>query len=218
MKRVLLLLLMGFFSLPLFASDTKEVTFWRWFQKNEGRLFAFEKDRERTFDDLAGALKAVHRDLTFEFGPVLPDGRREFVISAGGIKSAFPAVEALQAAAPKMEKWIFVQFRSRRVPINDLEFSGKKIRAKDVHYLLFRDDSPGKVGIMIFMDGYREAERSVFGQMGYLFLDEALGEYDVEMKLGAIEFQARDSKYFERAHPLTELPKAFDDYFANRKK
>jgi hypothetical protein len=218
MKRVLLFLFMGLFSLPSFASDTKEAAFWRWFQKNEGRVYAFEKDRERIFDDLADALKRVHRDLTFEFGPVLSNGRREFVISAGGLKSAFPAVEALHAAAPKMEKWIVVKFRSRRVPINDLEFSGKTIRAKDVHYLLFRDESPGKVGVMIFIDGYREAEKSVFGQMGYLFLDEALGEYDVEMKLGAIVFQARDSKYFERAHPLTELPKDFDDYFANQKK
>jgi hypothetical protein len=218
MKRVLLLLLMGFFSLPSFASDTKEDAFWRWFQKNEGRLYAFEKDRERTFDDLTGALKRVHPNLTFEFGPVRPDGRREFVISAGGLKGAFPAVEALHAAAPTMEKWIVVKFRSRRIPLNDLEFSGRKIRVKDVHYLLFRDQSPGKIGVVIFFDGYREAEKSVFGQMGYLFLDEALGEYDVEMKLGAIEFQARDSKYFERAHPLTELPKDFDAYFENQKK
>lgn len=218
MKRVIPFLLMGFFSLPSFASDTKEVTFWRWFQKNEGPLYAFEKDRERTFDDLSGALKKVHSDLTFEFGPIRADGRREFVISAGGIKSAFPAVEALHAAAPKMEKWIVVKFRSRRVPINDLEFSGRKIRTQDVHYLLFRDESPGKVGVMIFFDGYREEEKSVFGQMGYLFLDEALGEYDVEMKLGAIVFQGRDSKYFERAHPLTELPKDFDEYFEKQKK
>ncbi len=188
MKRILILLLMGFFSLPSFASDTKEVTFWRWFQKNEGRVYAFEKDRKRTFDDLANALKQVHADLTFEFGPVLPDGRREFVISAGGLKGAFPAVESLHAAAPKMEKWIVVKFRSRRVPINDLELSGRKIRATDVHYLIFRDESPGKAGIMLFLDGYREDEKSLFGQMGYLFLDEALGEYDVEMKVGAIYF------------------------------
>jgi len=218
MKRILLLLLMGFFSFPSFVSDTKEVIFWRWFKKNEGRVYALEKDRERTFDDLANALKKVHADLTFEFGPVLTDGRREFVISAGGLKSAFPAVESLHAAAPKMEKWIIVKFRSRRFPINDLEFSGRKIRATDVHYLIFRDERPGKVGIMLFLDGYREEEKSVFGQMGYLFLDEALGEHDVEMKVGAIVFQSRDSKYFERAHPLAELPGDFDRYLDKEKK
>ena len=218
MKLLYALVLMSLFNPRLFASDTKEATFWHWFEKNEGRLFSFEKDRERVFDDLAGAMKKVHSDLTFEFGPVLSDGRREFVISAGGIKKAFPAVEALYSSAPKMNRWIFAKFRQRRAPINDLEFSGRKVRAKDVHYLLFRDENPAKVGVMIFFDGYREEEKSVFGQIGYLFLDEALGEYDVEMKLGAIVFQACDSKYFERAHPLTELPKDFDDYFENRKK
>jgi hypothetical protein len=208
---------MGFFSLQSFASDTKEVIFWRWFQKNETRLYSFEQDRARTFDELSSALKKVHPDLTFEFSPVLPDGRREFVISAAGLKGAFPSVESLHSAAPKMEKWIFVKFRPRRFPINDLEFSGKKIRVKDVHYLLFRDESPGKVGVMLFLDGYREEGKTVYGQMGYLFLDEALGEYDVETRLGAIVFRDRDSKYFARAHPLVELPKEFDGYFASSK-
>jgi hypothetical protein len=218
MKPLFALVLMGFFNLPLFAGETKEATFWRWFQKNESRLFSFEKDRERVFGDLAGALKKVDSDLTFEFGPVLSDGRREFVISAGGIKNTFPAVEALYSSAPKIDRWILVKFRPRRSPLNDLEFSGRKVRAADVHYLLFRDENPAKVGIMIFFDGYREEERSVFGQIGYLFLDEALGEYDVEMRLGDIVFQARGSKYFEQARPLSELSKDFDDYFENRKK
>lgn len=87
-----------------------------------------------------------------------------------------------------------------------------------MHYLIFRDESPGKAGIMLFLDGYREDEKSLFGQMGYLFLDEALGEYDVEMKVGAIVFQSRDSKYFVRAHPLSELPSDFDRYLDKQKK
>ena len=209
---------MSIFGLRVFASDTKEDTFWHWFQNNEARLYAVDKNQERTFDDLANALKKVNSDLTFEFGPVCTDGRREFIISAGGLKRSFPSVEALYTAAPKMEKWIFVKFRPRRTPISDLVFSGKKIQAQDVHYLLFRDENPEKVGIIIFLDGYRKEQDAVFAQMGYLFLDEALGEYDVEMKVGAIEFQGRDSKYFERARPLAELPKDFDNYFKTQKK
>ena len=218
MNRFLVFLFMGFFTFSLFASDSKEATFWNWFQKNENRIFLFEKDRERVFDDLAAAMKKVNPDLTFEFSPILSDGRREFVISAGGIKGAFPTVEKLYSSAPKMDRWIFVKFRPRRKPIHDLEFSGKKVQASDVHYLLFRDNDPTKVGVMIFLDGYRDEQKMTFGQIGYLFLDEALGEYDVEMKLGAIVFQARDSKHFEKARQLDELPKDFDDYFAGQQK
>jgi hypothetical protein len=218
MKYIFALLLMGLFNLPIFANDTKEAVFWRWFQKNDDRLFSFETNREKVFDDLADALKKVHPNLTFEFGPILKDGRREFVISAGGIKAAFPAVEALYTVAPKIPRWIFVKFRPRRTPINDLNYADKKVRAQDVHYFLFKDENPEKVGIMIFFNGYKEEDKkSVWGQIGYLFLDEALGEHDVETKVGAIVFQSRESKYFERAHPLPELPKDFDDYFKGQK-
>jgi hypothetical protein len=214
MKRLLLFLAMGLFSFPLFGASAKEATFWQWFQKNETQLLAFEKDRDRIFAELAAAMKRVHLDLTFEFSPVLSDGRREFVISAGGLKAAFPAVEALHAAAPKMEKWSVVKFRPRRSPLNDLEFSGRKIRAADVHFRIFRDQAPGKVGVMLFLDGYRDAEKDIFGQMGFLFLDEALGEYDVETRLGAIVMQGRDSQHFAGARPLADLPQDFDAYFA----
>ena len=218
MKLLNTLILMSLFNLRLFASESKEASFWHWFEKNESRLFSFEKDQERVFDDLAAAMNKVNSALTFEFGPVSGGKRREFVISAGGIKKAFPAVEALHSSAPKLDRWIFIKFRPRRMFINDLEFAGRKVKAKDVHFLLFKDENPAKVGVMVFLDGYKEAEKSIFGQIGYLFLDEALGEYDVEMKLGAIVFQARDSKYFEQAHPLTELPKDFDTYLNKQKK
>jgi len=216
--RVFAFILMGLFNLPLFGADTKEAAFWHWFQKNENRLFSFEKDREKIFDDLSATMQKVHPDLTFEFCPVLENGRREFVISAAGIKAAFPAVEALYAAAPKMPHWIFVKFRQRRTPIHDLQYAAKKVRAQDVHYLLFKDDKPGKVGVMLFLNGYKEEDtKSDWGQIGYLFLDEALGEYDVEVKVGAIVLQSRDSKYFTLAHQLSELPKDFDDHFEKLK-
>ena len=216
MRHATTLVLMAFFSLPVFGSDTKESVFWHWFQKNEERVFTFERDRDHVFDDLAAALQKVHSDLTFEFGPVGSAGRREFVISAAGIQSAFPAVETLCSSAPELKKWIIVKFRPRRSPINDLELAGKKIRASDVRCLLFRDEKPGKVGVMVFLNGYREGQRSAFAQYGYLFLDEALGEYDVETRLGAIVFQGSDSKYFADAHPLADLANNFDDYFAKQ--
>jgi hypothetical protein len=218
-KSVLAVITMGFLNLPLFADGTKEVLFWRWFQDNEDRLFSFEKDRAAVFDELSKAMHKVHPDLTFEFSPVLDDGRREFVISAAGIKAAFPAVEAVYAAAPDLKRWKFIKFRPRRTPINDLEYADKRVRAKDVHYILFKDDRPGKIGVMIFLDGYKEDEKpKCWGQIGYLFLDEALGEYDVETKVGAVVFQSRESKFFARAFPLPELPKDFDNHFGNHEK
>jgi hypothetical protein len=43
-----------------------------------------------------------------------------------------------------------------------------------------------------------------------LFLDEALGEYDVEMKVGFIQLLSHESKEFTGSHPIKELGDAFD--------
>lgn len=202
----------------LIADETKEQAFWSWFEKNQDELFHFEKDREAVFDRLSTALKRVHPDLTFEFGPARKEGAREFVISAGGIKAAFPSVEALCAVAPKLPKWTIIKYRQRQLPIKDVEFAGRKVKASEVHYAIFQDGAPEKVGIMVFLDGYTEGEeRAVWAHIGYLLLDEALGELDVETHVGAIVFSNRQSKHFEHAHPLSELPRQFDERFGRKK-
>jgi hypothetical protein len=195
-------------------AGSPEKKFWKWFEKNQNMLFEFERDRENVFDRLAAEMSKVHPDLTFEFSPVLKNGKREFVISAGGIKKAFPSVEALYDSAPDLPKWRFIKFRPRRKPPNDLNFGGKSIKASEVHYKMFKDQE--KVGIIIFLDGYNDSEQDIYGNIGYLFLDEALGEYDIEMKVGFIEFHSRDSNYFEGASSLIELADHFDEYFKNK--
>ena len=77
--------------------------FWQWFAANDERLFHFEPDQEPTFNALAAAMNAVDPHLTFEFGPE-QDGRRDFVISAGGIKRGFDAVRLLAAGAPSLAR------------------------------------------------------------------------------------------------------------------
>jgi hypothetical protein len=54
----------------------------------------------------------VHAKLTFVFGPKADP--REFVISAGDIREAFPAVSSLVAAAPKLDLWRSRQNRHSR--------------------------------------------------------------------------------------------------------
>jgi hypothetical protein len=81
------------------AGLTPEQAFWNWFQKNEDSLFDFEKNQAEIFDRLSTELHKIDPNLTFEFGPKEND-RREFTISADGIRKAFPAVEKLFASAP----------------------------------------------------------------------------------------------------------------------
>jgi len=196
------------------SGKTPEQQFWTWFQKNEDLLFNYDKDREKIFSKLSREIHKVSPELTFEFGPI-DNGKREFVITAGGAMKAFPVVESLFQSAPDLKRWIWVKFRPRRNSLHDLEYDGKAVAVKDVYYKMFKDGE--KIGLMLFLDGYNEIEETTYGQMGYLFLDEALGEYDMETKVGFVEFHDPDSKYFAGARPLSELAEHFDEYFRDRK-
>lgn len=104
-----------------------------------------------------------------------------------------------------------LKYRQRKEPIFDLAFGTHKVKAEDVHFVLIKDDKPNKVGIFLFLEQYTEDDPGqIWKQIGYLFLDQSLGEYDVETYLGVIDFYDRQSKYFDRAKPITELATDFD--------
>lgn len=191
-----------------FGNLSREARFWEWFVAHEDELYNLERDREGVFNRLARALASVHRDLTFEFGPVLDHGKREFIISAGGLKVAFPAVQALHAQAPSLERWIIVPFRPRRWPIMSIEMAGVAVAADRV--LASIEPDRDKVGIALYLPGYSRDRHNVFGQIGYLLLDEAIGEFDVETKVGYIEFGSVTSQTDLERFPLAELPARFD--------
>jgi hypothetical protein len=192
---------------------TTEREFWNWFVQHEKELFNYdaqdEVERERMFDELATELQKVDRDLTFEIGPNGP--KREFVISAGGIDRAFPVVVSLAAAKPALKRWTVTAFRPRRPP-TAVEFRGKRIDPSEVSFSLFERD--GIPGLYLFIPGYREEDKDL-KQIGYIMLDEVLGEYDVETRVGPIGMVPPETPTGEERYPLSELPSRFDA-FASR--
>jgi len=185
-----------------------EREFWNWFIQHEPELFEFdphdEANRERIFDELLGELQKVHPALVFEFGPNA--ARREFVISADGMKRAFPAVVSLAKAAPHLDRWEVIPFRPRRVP-NVVELGGKRVDPNDVEFSLL--DNGRNVGIYLFIPGFKQSDVDL-KRIGYLLLDEALGEYDVESKLGLIRILSRDTRTDGGRYPFARLPGLFD--------
>jgi hypothetical protein len=192
------------------TQTTPEQTFWIWFQNNQDALFDFEKDQEKVFDRLGTELHKVHPSLTFEFGPKTDD-RREFVISADGIREAFPKVESLYAAAPSLPRWKFVKFRPRRKP-NDISYGGVYVKHETVTVQAARAGE--KADIVVFIPGYNEQERNAYLAIAFLVLDEALGEYDVETRIGKIQVKPI-SPNAGPTHSLEELPRIVDAMFAH---
>jgi hypothetical protein len=181
--------------------------FWKWFLEHEDVLFQFENSKEATFEELAKQLNKVDPDLTFEFGPIR-DGMREFILSAGGIKRAFQAVLDLAAEAPELPRWNIRAFRPQRAVLNKIEFRGKQVHPKDVRFSLLHN---GKApGIYLFLPGPAGLDVDL-RQIGYLMLDEALGEFDVETKVGLIKmFSSSEAGNFGETLPIQELPFQFE--------
>lgn len=190
---------------------TPEQAFWKWFQSNESSLFDFEKDQENTFDRLGAEMHKLNPSLTFEFGPK-ENGRREFVISADGIKDAFPEVETLYATAPSLPRWKFIKFRPRRTP-SDISYQGVTVKAASVSVQVKRN---GEVAdLTVFIPGYAQTEHKTYASITFLLLDEALGEYDVETRIGQINLESATSVPSQTTS-LAKLPETVDKLLSHK--
>ncbi len=201
------------FFLGIFRADaaTPEQGFWTWFQKNDAALFDFEHDQGRVFDRLAKEMHKINPNLTFEFGPK-KDGQREFVISADGIKTAFPAVEALYATAPPLPHWKVIRFRPRREPA-DISYNNVSVKASSVRVHM---EINGRIAdLTVFIPGYTAENRDSYTAINYLLLDQALGEFDVETYVGQIRVESSPG-IGQKTYSLAELPAAFDSLIKAR--
>lgn len=196
----------------LFNTQSKEDRFWNWFLKNQETYYA-EVDnldlREKLFDDLTTHLVKVHPDLVFEFSPIREIGVREFIISADGIKAAFPLVEKLVAKAPTIEKWQFNAFR-QRVPGDELaiRYGDLEISYSDI-YFRYQDGEYGKIGIELNIRNFNGED--YIKNAIYILLDSLIGEYDVTMGLDWIEWVKLDESNIENLIPLTDLRDILDE-------
>lgn len=184
-----------------FNSKSKEAIFWRWFEKKSNYYLDFEKNQEFLFNDLKKELNKIHPYLVFEFGNKLDNGCREFVISADGIKSAFPFVQNLVKNAPCLKKWKIIAFRQPKKNITHVEYLNLSVSLDNVFFIY--NEEHGKINInLFFKDFYESAE---FTAITFVLLDNILGEYYTELYLGKVEKQKLSVDNPEKLLPIREL-------------
>jgi len=194
---------------------TPEQRFWDWFVANSDRLFAFEEDQERIFDDLQTALQRVADGLTFEFGPV-EDGRREVFISADGIAGVFPAVRRLVASAPAMPEWQVVAFRQPHGVECEVQFGDQSI-GPDGLWFVARPDG-AIVHLDLYVRGLTDEDREAMTAAAFILLDNALGEERMVEAVGALELEPLPEDPVDAGlTPLPQLPEVLDDALAGER-
>lgn len=187
-----------------------EKRFWKWFLAYSETLFSWNGNDETILEAFLKELKNVHPDLTFEIGPPTKT-KRELIISANGIKEAFPYVAKLVNAKPNLNKWKVIAFRPRKGLDLAIQLGGITLDTKSI-FFSYVQESNHKIGLKMYVQDVAEIDERVQYSV-FIILDGLLGEYDVETKIGTIDIEPLISKEQERLYPLSKLPKIVDAYF-----
>ena len=190
-----------------FGKDQKK-EFWRWLANHRQQIHDEIKgpgssvSQYWSITELARRLGAVDAALVHEIG-MADSSTIELVVSADGIKSAFPAVIDLVKSAPGLDGFKITAFRPRCADGFQLEVAGQVVTDDLLTYRLTPEDH--SLGLELFIDC--DLDQQLQSMIGFLSLDQRLGEYDVATGLGWIEFAAgRPSD----ALPITQLANDFD--------
>lgn len=184
----------------------KQEKFWKWFSNNQDKLYNADVQGHEMqnlfFDEISAELRKINPDLVFEFSPVQENGKKEFTISADGLKELFPIVISLVDKAPKIEQWKFTAFR-QRIPGDGIavKFQDFNIGYSDLFFRYTEENE--KLGIELNIRHYTGEPQMQNGI--YILLDSLLGEYDVVKAIDWIDWVKLNELDIENLAPITDL-------------
>ena len=180
--------------------------FWDWFRAHAAEVATIARGDEKIADRLAAELHKIDSRLTFEVG--VRNTPKELIVSADGIRDAFPAVQRLVAAAPPVAGWRVIAFRPRKAGMSIQTGDGRKLGVDDIAFEVLGKHAD-TIDVRFFVPGIGGADDAAAKQIGYLMLDAELGEYDVETRLAGIDWKPSAARP-AAARPLHELPAVVD--------
>lgn len=183
-------------------------SFWTWFRTSEDHLFALAEQPEELFAQLIPKLQQIHPGLVAEIGPE-SGGRRELAISAGGCLDVFPAVLAVTALVPELNRWRIIAFRQPKPdcftlssPDFDISCDQFSFRANPSEDLLHLD---------LYYCGGPALPDPLLEQAGFFLVDIMLGEFTMEVYIGRCITRRGNP---DEGRPMRELPSVVEAHAA----
>ncbi|QQR75038.1 MAG: hypothetical protein IPJ17_05505 [Holophagales bacterium] len=180
-------------------------SFWEWFRENQDSFRSMSPPNETVLNAIEDRLARIEPGLVPEFA--LEGGRATtFVISADGVRDRFRAVMETVKRAPALPGWKVVAFRQPGDPSLEVEIRGVRLGAAD---LWFSSEADGqKTGLSLYVRGLTESNRQELMRLGFILLDNALGEFLVETAVGFIDWQPLPSDPGPPLRPFPEIQAA----------
>lgn len=184
--------------------------FWKWTTANLDALKAVKTGHEPITDLLSQQLENVAPGLVFELG--IGRDPFELIISADGKDKLFPVVKRLVAAAPALPGTKVIAFRPRKdVEDFTMQMGVTKLSGKDLWFVATEDpERKGLLAVDLYVLGLKDENDDRMKNAAFTLLEAAVGEFDLETKIGAIDILPAPEKPAPPLKPLKELPAAVD--------
>ena len=195
----------------LFAKETSGQKFWKWFIKSESKIYSSDNNAP-ILNELSKKLSEYKDGITYEL-TVEDNGKKQFIISADGIKENFQDVISLYKKAPQLKRWEIIAFRPRMKDFSQitLNYGSKEFDPKNIwiHPIIEGEN----FDMIIYHPEFTEGDKNIIISGIYILLDTALGEYDVATGIRYLDFQKLpENPIKEGLIPFIELRETFDKF------
>ena len=163
--------------------------FWAWWPENRDRVAsaitssAFD---DRLVQDITKAVRTIHPAMAWELSPgriaqhafcVSPEGNPE-------IRQA--ALRWLAAAAPVDALWEYYPSKQAARSMTGLKVHGVHFDLAEMRAIASWDSARQRVDVKLWHPGFAQVPENIRMQVGFLFLDNLLGEDGVERWVGQL--------------------------------
>lgn len=171
------------------AKEPDFAAFWQWWAGAQGRLAQAITDRtvDRHVDEISRVVKAMHPKLAWELG----NGKRArhmFVVTPEGDAELRPiAIRWAQSAPPADETWEFYPSKQAGERGSALRINGLDVPLSEIRSVTSWDEDRERLSVRLWhplLEGVPEGGRM---QIAFLYLDDLIGEDQVERWLGTID-------------------------------
>lgn len=164
--------------------------FWTWWAEARERIAAAIDGRaldEKVVQDIGRGVRTVHRDMAWELAPgrtarhafcLLPEGRADLRKVALGWLASAPPADAT---------WEYHASRQPSAEARTLEIAGAMVDLGEIVAITSWDAARRRVDVRLWHPAFDRLPQPARIQVGFLFLDNLLGEDEVERWIGSID-------------------------------
>jgi hypothetical protein len=166
--------------------------FWDWFQFHATQLRGIRSSQSAEYAEIERRLKKIG-DVYFEIGGGPETTYLELVLTAHGNRDGFPLIDAIAAAAPRIEGWRICALKPPLLENLKIVFEGQTVESQHLWVKLASGTpSPGKPTLFICCEYFDEpSSTQAWAGGAWILVESYLGERAFASELGEIEFVKR---------------------------